>query len=118
MPDRLTGWHDKAVACRSRGHTKGPGYFLHLPTRRGVRFCHLVAPGVFFAPTMHDDPIHRLRVLRDMINARPGSSLQGAPWPLRSEWLAEELSRVVAMLQSEPEGREGREASSEALLPR
>ena len=59
----------------------------------------------------------RLRVLIDMINARPGSSLTGEPWPIRGEWLTEELEHVLELLQSEQHGREGTEASSDALLP-
>ena len=60
----------------------------------------------------------RLRVLIDMINARPGSSLTGEPWPIRGEWIVEELEHVRELLQSDQHGREGREASPDALRPR
>ena len=62
-------------------------------------------------------PADRLRVLIDMIRARPNSSLTGEPWPIRGEWIVEELRYVLEMLTSEQHGREGPEASSDALLP-
>ena len=63
-------------------------------------------------------PANRLRVLIAMINARPGSSLTGEPWPIRGEWIVDELRYVLEMLQSEQHGREASEAPSDALLPK
>jgi len=56
--------------------------------------------------------------LIDMIRARPNSSLTGEPWPIRGEWIVEELRYVLEMLQSEQHGREASERPSDALLPR
>jgi len=62
-----------------------------------------------------DKAVHELKVLTSMIRSRPGAVLEGDPWPIRGEWLASELGKVVDMLQDE---QDGPVRPPDALLPR